>query len=332
MLIAKRRDDRSRAAMPLPTSRIAIKCLKIRGMGVDVVIMRSKLSQALGWEACPGARATREPAPATNSPGRDRLQCIHACWIRSCSIVFLLVSFGTACSEDRSDTNRRSERDPIPTSTTAAVDRNAESFRWPDAVDHPRVEIKVELQGQEATIRVELVPELAPESVERVLSLTRNGYYDGTTFHRVIPGFMIQGGDPNSRDQDPTNDGRGGDRTPIPDEFSTVPFERGVVALANRAHGGSTSAQLFIMHAENRGLDGHYNVIGRVEAGLDVVDAIAQIETDRVGRWGPKDRPIENVVIRQAKVIGPASVLPPTGTSDEPASRGAAGTSDQEDW
>lgn len=165
------------------------------------------------------------------------------------------------------------------------------------------IALEVELPGRAGAIEVELMPELAPTSTERVLSLSRDGYYDGTTFHRVIPGFMIQGGDPNSRDRDPTNDGRGGDSTPIPDEFSAAPFERGVVALANRGQTGSTSSQLFIMHADHHGLNGRYNVIGRVVAGLELVDAIAGIETDAVGRWGPKDRPIQNVHIRKVTAI-----------------------------
>lgn len=183
-----------------------------------------------------------------------------------------------------------------------AVPVDAGRFEWPDDPDHPRVALEVELPARTGTIRLELMPELAPESVRRFLDLARAGHYDGTTFHRVVPGFMIQGGDPNSRDLDPNNDGRGGDRSPIPDEHSSVPFGPGVVALANRGHPGTTSSQFFIMNGEHRGLDGQYNVVGRVVAGEELVDAIAHVETDAVGRWGPKNRPIENVVIRGVSV------------------------------
>ncbi|MFO0689230.1 MAG: peptidylprolyl isomerase [Myxococcota bacterium] len=181
--------------------------------------------------------------------------------------------------------------------------------------------IEVEHTGDRGTIDIELMPELAPKSVEHVVKLARSGYFDGTTFHRVIPGFMIQGGDPNSRDADPTNDGRGGDPTPIPDEFGVAPFERGVVALANRGQRNSSTPQLFIMQSENRDLDGRYNVIGRVRTGLDRVDAIAQSATDQVGRWGPKDRPLENVVLRRVTV---ATGAPTDASSEDPSKTPAA--------
>jgi cyclophilin family peptidyl-prolyl cis-trans isomerase len=107
-------------------------------------------------------------------------------------------------------------------------------FAWPEDASHPRLSIEIEAAGATGRIEIELMPELAPESVAHVLARAREGAYDGTTFHRVIPGFMIQGGDPNSRDRDPTNDGRGGLDVLVVDEPSEAPFVRGVVALANR--------------------------------------------------------------------------------------------------
>lgn len=189
----------------------------------------------------------------------------------------------------------------------ATGDATGSSFRWPEDAGHPRLSIEAVGPGIEGTIEIELMPDLAPKSVAHVLDLAREGFYDGTTFHRVIPGFMIQGGDPYSRDRDPSNDGQGGMGERIEDELSEAPFLRGVVALANRSRPDSSGSQLFIMHDENRALDGHYNVIGRVEAGMDVVDAIAEVETDTVGRWGPKDRPIENVVMARVQASGPES-------------------------
>ena len=82
------------------------------------------------------------------------------------------------------------------------------------------IEIQVETPEQSGTILVELMPELAPTTVVNVIDLAADGYYDGTTFHRVIPGFMIQGGDPRSRDRDPTNDGTGGTENPPPDALA----------------------------------------------------------------------------------------------------------------
>ena len=186
-------------------------------------------------------------------------------------------------------------------------DGAASSFVWPDGAALPLLSIEIEGAGVEGRIEIELMPELAPNSVAHVLTLAREGFYDGTTFHRVIPGFMIQGGDPNSRDRDPSNDGHGGMRERVEDERSKAPFVRGVVAMANQGRPDSSGSQLFIMHDDNRALDGRYNVIGRVRTGMDVVDAIAEVETDTVGRWGPPDRPIENVVMARVEVSAPGA-------------------------
>jgi cyclophilin family peptidyl-prolyl cis-trans isomerase len=179
-------------------------------------------------------------------------------------------------------------------------------FEWPHAEPHPRLRIAIEDGPVRGTIEIELMPELAPWSVLRISDLARNGYYDGTTFHRVIPGFMIQGGDPNSRDRDPTNDGYGDSDVRLDDEFGDAPFVRGVVGLGNTGRPDSTGAQLFIMLADQRNLDGRYTAIGRVVSGMDVVDAIAGVEIDAAGRWGPKNRPIENVVLSEVTVAAPA--------------------------
>lgn len=320
--LTERRDDRSGDIGSEPAVHFPIKVLKYRRMDVDVVVMSSKLShrpQLAGRKdgepirqrtTC--ATYARQGWPANRRYARLLLS----------SIVFSLVALGTACSDVRSASKPgigdASEADP----SVREVGRRDERFQWPVDADHPRLEIEVTYENGQGKIEVELMPELAPESVRRIVHLASAGHYDGTTFHRVIPGFMIQGGDPNSRDLDPTNDGRGGDPAPIPDEFSAVPFERGVVALANRGRPGSTSTQFFMMQADHRTLDGHYNAIGRVVRGLDLVDEIARAETDTVGRWGPKDRPIENVRISQITVARSSGPTPPVpsieiGTKDE---------------
>lgn len=197
-----------------------------------------------------------------------------------------------------------------------------DEFHWPSRVDHSRMHLEVVTQDSEGTIEIELMPELAPASVEELIQLTRGGHYDGTTFHRVIRGFMIQGGDPNSRDQDPANDGRGRTARLLPDEFSSAPFVRGIVALAHQGRSDSNSSQFFILQSDHRDLDGHYTAIGRVVSGIDYVDAIANTPTDKVGRWGPKDRPIENVSIRRAFITGPKdqdiSLAPDSASGSQP--------------
>jgi len=193
-----------------------------------------------------------------------------------------------------------------------------ERFPWPSSDANPVIHLDVAMQDMKGTIEIELMPGLAPASVAEIERLVLAGYYDGTTFHRVIRGFMIQGGDPNSRDADPSNDGRGGANRALHDEPSPAPFVRGVVALANQGRRDSNSNQFFIMQSDDQSLDGKYTAIGKVVRGMDFVDSIVATPTDRVGRWGPQDRPIENVIIQSARMTGPV-----TATSTTPANEAA---------
>lgn len=167
-------------------------------------------------------------------------------------------------------------------------------------------------------IRIELLPELAPKNVESFISLAEADLYDGTLFHRVIPGFMIQGGDPNSKDDDPSNDGMGGPGYTLPDEFSQVSIVRGIVALARTAMPNSAGSQFFIVHEDSRHLDGQYSVIGHVTAGIDVVDAISRVPT------GTGNRPQTNVVLLDVRIekSGSASAAPDEATKPEAPSQG----------
>ena len=157
-------------------------------------------------------------------------------------------------------------------------------------------------------IRIELLPEVAPKTVENFIKLAEEKFYDGTTFHRVIPDFMIQGGDPNSRDRDPRNDGQGGPGYTIDDEFSAISHVRGMVSMANTGRPKSGGCQFFIVVADTPHLDGSYALFGRVLEGMEVADRIAAVERDLYGRHGPKNRPIENVVITSIRIqpAGPA--------------------------
>ncbi len=138
-------------------------------------------------------------------------------------------------------------------------------------MSNPIVTIEMESGG---IIKAELYPEIAPNSVRNFLSLVKKGYYDGVIFHRVIPGFMIQGGDPNGT-------GTGGPGYCIKGEFSANGFKndlrhaRGVLSMARTNAPNSAGSQFFIMHEDSPHLDGQYASFGKVTEGLDVVDAIA---------------------------------------------------------
>jgi peptidylprolyl isomerase len=119
------------------------------------------------------------------------------------------------------------------------------------------------------TIEIVMRPDLAPSHVQRVQALVRRGFYNGLTFHRVIPGFMAQGGDPKGT-------GEGGSELPdLKAEFTTIPFLRGTFAAARADDKNSANSQFFIMFAPRPELDNNYTIMGRVVSGMDVVDAIA---------------------------------------------------------
>jgi peptidylprolyl isomerase len=119
------------------------------------------------------------------------------------------------------------------------------------------------------TVEIVLRPDLAPHHIARIQTLVRNGFYNGLTFHRVIPGFMAQGGDPKGT-------GEGGSELPdLKAEFTAVPFLRGTVGAARTDAPDTANSQFFIMFVPNSTLDNNYTVIGRVVAGMDAVDKIA---------------------------------------------------------
>ena len=155
-------------------------------------------------------------------------------------------------------------------------------------------------------MRIRLFADVAPGHVKNFKHLARSGFYDGTTFHRVIPDFMIQGGDPNSKDDDPTNDGRGTPGYFIPDEFSDVPHRRGIVALGNQGRPNTGGCQFYIMVADSpewrKVLDGKYSVFGEVIDGMEVADRIVAAPRDR------RDRPLEPEVMESVTIeAAPAS-------------------------
>jgi cyclophilin family peptidyl-prolyl cis-trans isomerase len=140
------------------------------------------------------------------------------------------------------------------------------------------------IKTNHGTIEVELFPADAPKTVENFRTLVRDGFYDGVTFHRIIPDFMIQGGDP-------TGTGAGGPGYQFEDEPNAHRVERGVLAMAN-AGPNTNGSQFFIVTAQAcPWLDGKHTVFGRVTSGMDVVDTISELETDA------SDRPRDAVVM-----------------------------------
>ena len=133
---------------------------------------------------------------------------------------------------------------------------------------NPANRLSLELSNG-GTVVILLRPDLAPHHIERIQTLVRRGFYNGLTFHRVIPGFMAQGGDPKGN-------GEGGSELPdLKAEFTAVPFLRGTVGAARAQAPDTANSQFFIMYAPNSALDNDYTVVGRVISGMDAVDKIA---------------------------------------------------------
>lgn len=158
---------------------------------------------------------------------------------------------------------------------------------------NPIVTIEMEDGG---IIKAELYPTVAPNTVNNFISLVKKGFYDGTIFHRVIPGFMIQGGDPEGS-------GMGGPGYGIKGEFRANGFNnelqhtKGVLSMARAQSPNSAGSQFFIMHQDAPHLDGQYAAFGKVVAGMDVVDKIAAVRTD----WN--DKPTTPVKMKTVELI-----------------------------
>jgi len=129
------------------------------------------------------------------------------------------------------------------------------------------------IETENGTFRIQLKPDLAIQTVNSFVFLAREGYYDGVTFHRVIPGFMAQGGDP-------TGTGSGGPGYSLPAEFSDTPYVRGTVGMARSADPDSGGSQFFITFGEQPNLNGQYTVFGEITEGMDVVDSLAPRDPD----------------------------------------------------
>lgn len=153
--------------------------------------------------------------------------------------------------------------------------------------------ITVSSQGETwGDITLNFYPDVAPNHVENFCKLAQSNFYDGTTFHRVIPGFMIQGGDPNSKNPDRSTHGMGGPGHRVNAEFNNKPHNRGVLSMARAQDPNSAGSQFFICVADASFLNGQYTAFGEVVSGMDVADRVVNAKRDA------NDNPFERIEMK----------------------------------
>jgi cyclophilin family peptidyl-prolyl cis-trans isomerase len=159
-----------------------------------------------------------------------------------------------------------------------------------DAGSTAKATISVASKGQAlGDIVLKFFPDVAPGHVKNFMDLAKKGFYNGTTFHRVIPGFMIQGGDPNSKNPDRSMHGMGGPGHKVKAEFNSKPHKRGIVSMARSNDPDSAGSQFFICVADANFLDWQYTVFAEVVSGMDVADKVVNLKRDG------NDNPFERV-------------------------------------
>jgi len=172
---------------------------------------------------------------------------------------------------------------------------------------NPSSEVAV-IKTNEGEMVIEFWSDAAPKTVENFKKLARSGFYDGTTFHRIVKGFMIQGGDPNSKDPAKENSfGQGGPGYKIKAEFNNHPHQRGVISMARGPDPDSAGSQFFICLAPVPRLDGQYTTFGKLIKGDDVLEKIGDTPVTR-NSMGENSKPTKRVMIESVKIVPANSV------------------------
>ena len=213
-----------------------------------------------------------------------------------------------ACSQTGNGSDTAATDSSATTTTAATTESTATETSQPMTSAAPAAQEKpmsayenkiAEVHTTAGQINIRFFPDKAPNHVRNFIDLAQQGFYNGTKFHRVIPGFMIQGGDPNTISGSPATWGTGGSPRNVKAEFNDISHKRGIVSMARSQSPDSASSQFFIVVAESKFLDNQYTVFGEVTQGMDVADKIVNAPR------GAQDRPndpvsITKIVVRDA--------------------------------
>jgi len=209
--------------------------------------------------------------------------------------VATLLTVAAACGDDEETAPTATPRGTATPGATGAAPSSpaARQYATPPAlaIDAQKSYVAV-LETDKGVIRIKLLPDIAPQTVNSFVFLAREGYFDGVTFHRVLPGFVAQGGDP-------AGTGRGGPGYNLPDEFSDRPIDKGIVAMANTGAPNSGGSQFFITYTRQERLDGKYTVFGEVIEGMDVAEKLTPRDPDANPNAPPGDRMIKVTIEEQ---------------------------------
>lgn len=215
----------------------------------------------------------------------------------------LLFALAACNSTPATDMTSGTASDATATETTASTDTTATTATTATQAQETSMaqyENKVaELHTTAGEIHIRFFPDVAPNHVKNFVDLAQSGFYNNTKFHRVIEGFMIQGGDPNSVSGDPNTWGTGGSPNRIRAEFNSIPHRRGIVSMARSNHPDSASSQFFIVVADSNFLDNNYTVFGQVTRGMDVADKI--VTAPKRGERPAEPVAITKIVLRDAQ-------------------------------
>jgi peptidyl-prolyl cis-trans isomerase B (cyclophilin B) len=218
-------------------------------------------------------------------------------------MIAALVALAAACAQkDNTPSGTQTESNagtvtetrttaPEPAAPPAAIQKETSAM----SDNEPKV---AELHTSAGDIVIRFFPDVAPNHVKNFLTLAEQGFYNGTKFHRVIPGFMIQGGDPNTIKGDPYTWGTGGSPNKLKAEFNNIPHKRGIVSMARSNSPDSASSQFFIVVKDSTFLDNNYTVFGQVTKGMDVADKIVSGKTSNERPIAPVS--IDSITIRPA--------------------------------
>lgn len=204
--------------------------------------------------------------------------------------IFAALLFSFACDENTiSNTN---------SNTTSEIKKGVAPI-----ADTEIAVIEMENTAAFGTIKIELYSNIAPKMVAQFKELAREGVYNGVSFHRINQS-VIQTGDPNSKDDNPNNDGQGGSTKPnVPAEFSDILYDTGIVGAARGASNDSANSQFFITLKRESGFDNRYTIFGKVIEGMGNVKTIAGTPTDKTNpNPGMKERPLDDVRIKQVRI------------------------------